>query len=133
LHLFREYHQNKGVSQEHWVICLIIFCQDVPFSEILKEAIDMDLQSQIQEKIYVGNDVGRNYWFYRELDLQNEFEEIAIQNLIPEHLRRKCCWFLDKLKEFDPIYDKIKADQNQITLRYIGNCLDLQNDKGFWK
>jgi aspartokinase/homoserine dehydrogenase 1 len=23
----------------------------------------------------------------RELDLQNEFEEIAIQNLIPEHLR----------------------------------------------
>jgi aspartokinase/homoserine dehydrogenase 1 len=34
------------------------------------------------------NDVGRKLLILaRELDLQNEFEEIAIQNLIPEHLR----------------------------------------------
>jgi hypothetical protein len=26
---------------------------------------------------------------FRELDLQNEFEEIDIQNLIPEHLREE--------------------------------------------
>jgi aspartokinase/homoserine dehydrogenase 1 len=32
----------------------------------------------------------------RELDLQNEFEEIDIQNLIQEHLREgKRCRFLD--------------------------------------
>jgi hypothetical protein len=48
--------------------------------------------------------------------LQNEFEEIDIQNLIPEHLREgSAADFLTKLKEFDPIYDKIKNDQNQIT------------------
>jgi hypothetical protein len=41
----------------------------------------------------------------RELDLQNEFEEIDIQNLIPEHLREgSAADFLTKL-EFDPIYD----------------------------
>jgi aspartokinase/homoserine dehydrogenase 1 len=52
----------------------------------------------------------------RELDLQNEFEEIDIQNLIPEHLREgSAADFLTKLKEFDPIYEKIKTDQNQIT------------------
>jgi aspartokinase/homoserine dehydrogenase 1 len=34
-----------------------------------------------------GNDVGRKLLILaRELDLQNEFEEIDIQNLIPEHL-----------------------------------------------
>jgi homoserine dehydrogenase len=42
----------------------------------------------------------------RELDLQNEFEEIDIQNLIPEHLRKEAADFLTKLKEFDAIYDK---------------------------
>jgi aspartokinase/homoserine dehydrogenase 1 len=31
----------------------------------------------------------------RELDLQNEFEEIDIQNLIPEHLREGSGRFLD--------------------------------------
>jgi hypothetical protein len=49
----------------------------------------------------------------RELDLQNEFEEI--QNLIPEHLREgSAADFLTKLKEFDPIYDN-KTDQKPIT------------------
>jgi hypothetical protein len=38
----------------------------------------------------------------RELDLQNEFDEIEIQNLIPEHLREgSAADFLTKLKEFD--------------------------------
>jgi aspartokinase/homoserine dehydrogenase 1 len=65
----------------------------------------------------------------RELDLQNEFEEIAIQNLIPEHLRSEMWEFLNKLTEFDPIYEKIKADPNHV-LRYIGELSgDLQNDK----
>jgi hypothetical protein len=70
----------------------------------------------------------------RELDLQNEFEEIDIQNLIPEHLREgSAADFLTKLKEFDAIYDKNKSDQNQIMLRYIGELSDLQHDKGILK
>jgi aspartokinase/homoserine dehydrogenase 1 len=42
--------------------------------------------------------------------------------------------FLTKLKEFDPIYDKIKADQNKSCVAIHGELSgDLQNDKGFWK
>jgi hypothetical protein len=44
----------------------------------------------------------------RELDLQNEFDEIEIQNLIPDLREGSAADFLTKLKEFDPIYDKIK-------------------------
>jgi aspartokinase/homoserine dehydrogenase 1 len=65
------------------------------------------------------------------LDLQNEFDEIEI-HLIPEHLREgSAADFLTKLKEFDPIYDKIKEDQNQNhVLRYIEIIGRLANDKG---
>jgi len=69
----------------------------------------------------------------RELDLQNEFEEIEIQNLIPEHLREgNVSDFLHKLKEFDPIYNKMKEEQEpNHVLRYIGELSgDLQNEKG---
>jgi aspartokinase/homoserine dehydrogenase 1 len=52
-----------------------------------KKAIDNGYTEPDQEDL-CGNDVGRKLLILaRELDLQNEFEEIAIQNLIPEHLR----------------------------------------------
>ncbi|OIV42888.1 bifunctional aspartate kinase/homoserine dehydrogenase I [Flavobacterium johnsoniae] len=108
--------------------------KDVPFSEILKEAIDNGYTEPDPREDLCGNDVGRKLLILaRELDLQNEFEEISIQNLIPEHLREgNVADFLTKLQEFDPIYDKIKADQKpNHVLRYIGELSgDLQNDKG---
>ncbi|OXB09016.1 bifunctional aspartate kinase/homoserine dehydrogenase I [Flavobacterium plurextorum] len=108
--------------------------KDAPFSEILKEAIDNGYTEPDPREDLCGNDVGRKLLILaRELDLQNEFEEISIQNLIPEHLREgNVADFLTKLKEFDPIYDKIKADQKpNHVLRYIGELSgDLQNDKG---
>ena len=108
--------------------------KDVPFSEILKEAIDNGYTEPDPREDLCGNDVGRKLLILaRELDLQNEFEEITIQNLIPEHLREgDVADFLNKLKEFDPIYDKIKADQKpNHVLRYIGELSgDLQHDKG---
>ncbi|MNX35072.1 Bifunctional aspartokinase/homoserine dehydrogenase 1 [compost metagenome] len=108
--------------------------KDVPFSEILKEAIDNGYTEPDPREDLCGNDVGRKLLILaRELDLQNEFEEISIQNLIPEHLRDgNVSDFLTKLKEFDPIYEKIKADQKpNHVLRYIGELSgDLQNDKG---
>ena len=108
--------------------------KDVPFSEILKEAIDNGYTEPDPREDLCGNDVGRKLLILaRELDLQNEFEEISIQNLIPEHLRDgNVSDFLTKLKEFDPIYEKIKADQQpNHVLRYIGELSgDLQNDKG---
>ena len=69
----------------------------------------------------------------RELDLQNEFEEIAIQNLIPEHLRDgDKSGFLNRLQELDAIYADIKQNQkSNHVLRYIGELSgDLQQDKG---
>lgn len=108
--------------------------KDVPFSEILKEAIDNGYTEPDPREDLCGNDVGRKLLILaRELDLQNEFEEIEIQNLIPEHLREgNVSDFLNKLKEFDPIYDKIKSEQEpNHVLRYIGELSgDLQHDKG---
>ncbi|TDO78127.1 aspartate kinase [Flavobacterium chryseum] len=108
--------------------------KEVPFSQILQEAIDNGYTEPDPREDLGGNDVGRKLLILaRELDLQNEFEEISIQNLIPEHLRDgNVADFLTKLKEFDPIYEKIKADQQpNHVLRYIGELSgDLQNDKG---
>lgn len=108
--------------------------KEAPFSEILQEAIDNGYTEPDPREDLCGNDVGRKLLILaRELDLQNEFEEISIQNLIPEHLREgNVSDFLTKLKEFDPIYDKIKAEQQpNHVLRYIGELSgDLQNDKG---
>lgn len=108
--------------------------KEVPFSQILQEAIDNGYTEPDPREDLCGNDVGRKLLILaRELDLQNEFEEISIQNLIPEHLREgNVSDFLTKLKEFDPIYDKIKKDQKpNHVLRYIGELSgDLQNDKG---
>jgi hypothetical protein len=67
----------------------------------------------------------------RELDLQNEFEEIDIQNLIPEHLREGSADFLTKLKEFDAIYDKIKVIKTKSCAALHWRVIrDLQHDKG---
>ncbi len=108
--------------------------KDAPFSEILKEAIENGYTEPDPREDLCGNDVGRKLLILaRELDLQNEFEEVAIQNLIPEHLREgEVNDFLNKLTEFDPIYAKIKANQKpNHVLRYIGELSgDLQNDKG---
>jgi aspartokinase/homoserine dehydrogenase 1 len=108
--------------------------KDAPFSEILQEAIDNGYTEPDPREDLCGNDVGRKLLILaRELDLQNEFEEISIQNLIPEHLREgNVSDFLTKLKEFDPIYEKIKKEQKpNHVLRYIGELSgDLQNDKG---
>jgi aspartokinase/homoserine dehydrogenase 1 len=108
--------------------------KEAPFSQILQEAIDNGYTEPDPREDLCGNDVGRKLLILaRELDLQNEFEEISIQNLIPEYLREgNVSDFLTKLKEFDPIYDKIKKDQKpNHVLRYIGELSgDLQNDKG---
>ncbi|KVV13818.1 bifunctional aspartate kinase/homoserine dehydrogenase I [Flavobacterium sp. TAB 87] len=107
---------------------------DEPFSAVLQEAIESGFTEPDPREDLCGNDVGRKLLILaRELDLQNEFEEVAIENLIPAHLRDgNVADFLTKLKEFDPIYNKIKADQKpNHVLRYIGELSgDLQHDKG---
>jgi aspartokinase/homoserine dehydrogenase 1 len=108
--------------------------EDKKFSEVLKEAIDKGFTEPDPREDLNGNDVGRKLLILaRELDLQNEFEEIQIQNLIPEALREGTATdFLKRLSELDGIYQNIKDAQgpNEV-LRYIGELSgDLQQDKG---
>lgn len=101
---------------------------DAPFSEILQKAIDSGYTEPDPREDLCGNDVGRKLLILaRELDLENEFEEVSIENLIPPTLREGSREeFLSRLREFDPIYQEIKDNAPEGTvLRYVG---DLHGD-----
>jgi len=108
--------------------------QDKPFSEVLQEAIDNGFTETDPREDLCGNDVGRKLLILaRELDLKNEFDEVSIQNLIPENLREGAASeFLSKLDEMNAHYQHIKEGQKEgHVLRYIGDLSgDLQKDKG---
>lgn len=108
--------------------------QDRPFSEVLKEAIEQGFTEPDPREDLCGNDVARKLLILaRELDLENEFSEIKIKNLIPEPLRGGATAdFLNKLEELNAYYDAIKADQAENNvLRYVGDLHgDLQQNKG---
>lgn len=97
---------------------------DQPFSQVLQTAIDSGYTEPDPREDLCGNDVGRKLLILaRELDLENEFDEITIQNLIPEHLRQgSVADFLSRLNEFDVEFQKIKRNQEpNHVLRYVGD------------
>lgn len=104
------------------------------FSEVLKEAISLGFTEPDPREDLCGNDVARKLLILaRELDLQNEFNEIEIQNLIPVELRSLTTTsFLENLQLLDTHYKSIKESQEPgNVLRYIGELSgDLQKDKG---
>ncbi len=104
------------------------------FSEVLQEAIDKGFTEPDPREDLCGNDVGRKLLILaRELDLSNEFSDVAIHNLIPENLRDgDANQFLSTLKDLDPVYQKIKeAQKTDHVLRYIGDLWgDLSQEKG---
>jgi len=108
--------------------------KDVSFSEIVKEAMESGFTEPDPREDLSGNDVGRKLLILaRELDLQNEFSDIDVQNLIPEELQTLDFEkFMGRIGEMDDIYRKIKEDQKQgYVLRYVGDLHgDLQQDKG---
>ncbi|QLE01761.1 bifunctional aspartate kinase/homoserine dehydrogenase I [Galbibacter sp. BG1] len=108
--------------------------EEKPFSEILKDTIDKGFTEPDPREDLYGNDVGRKLLILaRELDLQNEFEDVNIENLVPEKLRDKDVpEFLKSLGEFDaPYLEKKKNQQSGHVLRYVGDLHgDLQQDKG---
>ena len=108
--------------------------EDKKFSEVLKEAISNGYTEPDPREDLCGNDVARKLLILaRELDLQNEFDEISIENLIPESLRSlSTSEFLINLHELDDHYNKIKLSQREgNVLRYIGELSgDLQQDRG---
>lgn len=108
--------------------------EDQKFSEVLQAAIDSGFTEPDPREDLGGNDVGRKLLILaRELDLQNEIEDVRIENLIPENLRDgSVSEFLGRLNELDAPYAETKANQEEgHVLRYIGDLHgDLQQDKG---
>lgn len=104
------------------------------FSQVLQEAIDSGYTEPDPREDLSGNDVGRKLLVLaRELDLQNEFEEIAIENLIEEALQgMRVNDFLANLNALDNKFQTIKAQLPANTvLRYVGELSgDLQQNKG---
>ena len=108
--------------------------EDRPFSEVLQEAIDNGYTEPDPREDLCGNDVGRKLLILaRELDLSNEFDDVQIHNLIPEHLREgEASDFLNRIAELDEVYQKVKEAQKPgCVLRYIGDLWgDLSQEKG---
>lgn len=108
--------------------------KDVPFSEVVKEAMESGFTEPDPREDLSGNDVGRKLLILaRELDLQNEFSDIEVQNLIPSELQTLDFEkFMGRIAEMDKIYKEIKDNQERgHVLRYVGDLHgDLQQDKG---
>ncbi|WP_435624787.1 bifunctional aspartate kinase/homoserine dehydrogenase I [Flagellimonas sp.] len=106
----------------------------VPFSKVVLEAKEKGYTEPDPREDLSGNDVGRKLLILaRELDLQNEFEDITIDTLIPDDLQEvNVQEFLDKVTAMDEKYAQLKASQKPgHVLRYVGDLHgDLQQEKG---
>ena len=108
--------------------------EKVEFSKVLQEAIDSGFTEPDPREDLCGNDVARKLLILaRELDLENEFEDITIENLIPKEFRKISAEeFLSSLEKLNPIFQKLKEGQEENhVLRYIGDLYgDLSQTKG---
>ena len=107
---------------------------EVPFSNVLQEAIDNGFTEPDPREDLCGNDVARKLLILaRELDLENEFEDIVIENLIPSEFRDiSAAEFLSNLDKLNPVFKNQKEAQDKnYVLRYIGDLHgDLSKTKG---
>tara|TARA_R110002073_G_scaffold57778_4_gene146779 strand:+ start:208777 stop:212172 length:3396 start_codon:yes stop_codon:yes gene_type:complete len=108
--------------------------QEKSFSEIIQETIDKGFTEPDPREDFSGNDVARKLLILaRELDLHNEFEDVKIQNLIPEAYQQISTQeFLKQLNVLDEDFQKLKSQQKEgYVLRYIGELSgDLSKEKG---
>ncbi|WP_338356421.1 bifunctional aspartate kinase/homoserine dehydrogenase I [Yeosuana marina] len=108
--------------------------EDKPFSMIIQETIDKGFTEPDPREDFSGNDVARKLLILaRELDLCNEFEDVSVQNLIPEQYQHiSVAEFLSQLGVLDDEFQAIKdAQKPGHVLRYIGDLSgDLSQDKG---
>lgn len=108
--------------------------KDVSFSTVLQEAIDKGFTEPDPREDLGGNDVARKLLILaRELELENELDEVEIKNLIPEQFREKSLTdFLNNLDALNQEYQFIKNNQQpNHVLRYIGELSgDLSKEKG---
>ncbi|WP_350292998.1 bifunctional aspartate kinase/homoserine dehydrogenase I [uncultured Croceitalea sp.] len=105
-----------------------------PFSVVLKEAMDKGYTEPDPREDLSGNDVARKLLILaRELELENEFSDVVVDNLIPTELQEVSLEdFLAKPEILDKKFDSIKqAQKANHVLRYVGDLHgDLQQEKG---
>lgn len=108
--------------------------KETKFSTIVKEAMGKGFTEPDPREDLSGNDVGRKLLILaRELDLQNEFSDISVENLIPKELQPlDFDKFMENIAVMDEKFSDIKKKQKPgHVLRYIGDLHgDLQQDKG---
>ena len=107
--------------------------RDEAFHVVLQEAIDKGFTEPDPREDLCGNDVARKLLILaRELDLENEFEDVSVENLIPELFRDLSKEeFLNRLDELNATFSNTKALQKENhVLRYVGELSgDLQQSK----
>ncbi|WP_207778394.1 homoserine dehydrogenase family protein [Balneicella halophila] len=107
---------------------------DKPFSYFLKKAVKKGYTEPDPRKDLSGNDVARKLLILaRELDLENEFDDIVIDNLIPKELRDvETQQFFKNIEKIDEFYKYKRAELKKgEVLRYIGDLSgNLQENKG---
>ena len=108
--------------------------EEISFSTVLQDAISKGFTEPDPRDDLGGVDVARKLLILaRELDLENELHEVAVQNLIPENLRNGTVTdFLSNLELLNNEYQILKNTQKpNHVLRYIGDLSgDLSQEKG---
>ncbi|MGY0408172.1 MAG: bifunctional aspartate kinase/homoserine dehydrogenase I, partial [Polaribacter sp.] len=108
--------------------------EEISFSKVLQNAINAGFTEPDPREDLGGNDVARKLLILaRELDLENEFVDVNIQNLIPKKLREGVVTdFLSNLELMNEQYQQLKKNQKEDhVLRYIGELGgDLSQEKG---
>lgn len=107
---------------------------DRPFSKILREAMESGYTEPDPREDLSGSDVARKLLILaRELDLEHEFEDVCIENLLPTPLRKVP---LDGLwgaaQTLDAHFEaRLQAVPDGQVLRYVGELSgDLQQPRG---
>jgi len=108
--------------------------EEISFSDVLKDAISKGFTEPDPRDDLGGVDVARKLLILaRELDLENELDEVNVQNLIPENLRDgTVADFINNLALLNDEYQTLKNKQKpNHVLRYIGDLSgDLSQEKG---
>ncbi|WP_231372821.1 aspartate kinase [Aureivirga sp. CE67] len=102
--------------------------KNIAFSEVLNQAILKGFTEPDAREDLSGNDVARKLLILaRELELEKEFSEIQIKNLLPETFQQLSIQeFYNQSEALNPIFEEIKQNQKENhVLRYVG---DLHGD-----